>query len=101
MTSAVDICIEQDGLIGFMEHRRSLSTLVRQMPVEFDSYNVHIWTQRAWENSKKPGDTWGSREYPRYPFLFKSFGSQKMAEDYLLEQMGGAVFLLLSMSYNS
>jgi hypothetical protein len=92
---SIKVCLEQDGLIGFVEYHRA------QGIFNYDSYNVHIWTKQSWKNSKKPWDMWGSLEFPRYPLLFKSFGNQKMAEDYLLEQMGNTLFLLLSMSYNS
>lgn len=94
---SITVCLEQDGLIGFVDY------YMAQGIFNYDSYNVHIWTKQAWKNSRLP---WGvlldmDKIPPRWPLLVKSFGNQKMAEDYLLEQMGNSLFLLLSMSYNS
>lgn len=91
-----NIRLDQDGLVGFLHFHPKL----QRVRDSYDSYNVHIWTETAWENSRSIW-TWGEAlKYPRYPLLVKSFGNLKMAEDYLLEQIGNAIFLLLSMSYN-
>lgn len=95
---SIKVCLEQDGLIGFVEYKRAQGG-----SFDYDSYNVRIWTKQAWKNSKLP---WGvlldmDKIPPRYPLLVKSFGNQKMAEDFLLDKMAYSSFLLLSMSYNS
>jgi hypothetical protein len=95
---SITVCLEQDGLIGFVEYKRAQGG-----NFDYDSYNVHIWTLQAWKNSRIPPDVlWRMDKIPpRWPLLFKSFGNQKMAEDYLLDKMAYSSFLLLSMSYNT